>query len=76
MQAFIERLLNEIINAFDDVEADEKVYKINNVFSITTTGNDFTVMSDDGETEKISKSSFKNHPRAIFTALKKNILGK
>ena len=68
------RLMQEITNAFGDVEADEKVYRISDTFSITTVGDNFTVMSDDGETEKISKTSFKNHPRAIFTALKKRIL--
>ena len=67
------RLMKEIINAFDDVEADEKVYKINNVFSITTTGNDFTVMSTDGQIEKVSKNSFKNHPRQTFSKIKKMV---
>lgn len=68
------RLMQEITNAFGDVEADEKVYRISDTFSITTIGDNFTVMSDDGETEKISKTSFKNHPRAIFAKLKKRIL--
>ena len=67
------RLMKEIINAFDDVEADEKVYKINNVFSITTTGNDITVMSTDGQIEKVSKNSFKNHPRQTFSKIKKMV---
>lgn len=67
------RLMKEVINAFDDVEADEKVYKINNVFSITTTGNDFTVMSTDGQIEKVSKNSFKNHPRQTFSKIKKMV---
>ena len=65
--------MQEITNAFGDVEADEKVYRISDTFSITTVGDNFTVMSDDGETEKISKTSFKNHPRAIFASLKKKI---
>lgn len=68
------RLMQEILNAFGDIEADEKVYRINDTFSITTIGDDFTVMSSDGKTEKISKHSFKNHPRAIFAALKRKIV--
>lgn len=68
------RLMQEITNAFGDIEADEKVYRISDTFSITTVGDNFTVMSDDGATEKISKTSFKNHPRAIFANLKKRIL--
>lgn len=68
------RLMQEITNAFGDVETDEKVYRISDTFSITTVGDNFTVMTDDGETEKISKTSFKNHPRAIFANLKKRIL--
>lgn len=67
------RLMQEITNAFGDVEADEKVYRISDTFSITTIGDNFTVMSDDGETEKISKTSFKTHPRAIFSSLKKKL---
>ena len=68
------RLMQEILNAFGDIEADEKVYKINETFSITTIGDDFTVMNSNGTSEKISKTSFKNHPRAIFSNLKKIIL--
>ena len=68
------RLMLEIINAFGDVETDEKVYKINESFSITTIGEDFTVMSNDGTTKKFSKASFANHPRAIFRNLKNHIL--
>jgi hypothetical protein len=69
------RLMQELNNAFGEgVIGGEKVFKINDKFSITTLNGKFTIMNIAGQIiDEVPIENFKKRPRVTFEKIKKMV---
>ena len=68
------RLMQELNNAFGEgVIGGEKVFKINDQFSITTLNGKFTIMHDAAIVDEIPIETFQKRPRDTFKKIKEMV---
>lgn len=68
------RLMQELKNAFGDgVVGGDKVFRINNEFSVTTLNGKFTIMHDAAIVDEIPIETFQKRPRDTFKKIKEMV---